>query len=179
MKQLKEYLHFYRNIECLVYDDFSKDKFGYAIMTGVISNTQVAFQNFATSISLVKPVLKPLPSITDHQACAVASIAMRSHNRHYNPQDITYDVIHRNKPTQVCGIEVSCNVKGNKSAVVRIEDEAVYRYQEGISRSKDWISIPNSYEITIYLIDEGFDIFKAISDETAINFYHKPRPTPF
>lgn len=66
-KKIEDYLHLYLGCECLVYDDDNLDKFGYAKLSGTINGANAVFENFAISMRRVKPILRPLSSMTEDE----------------------------------------------------------------------------------------------------------------
>ena len=65
MKELKDYLHLYKECDCRVYEedmiDFTIDK-----MQGCYLN-KVVFKEYGVPIRLVKPILRPLSDMTEDE----------------------------------------------------------------------------------------------------------------
>lgn len=105
--------------------------------------------------------LKSLHDITDEDAIKVASITMRKHNSHYKPEEISYEITHRNTKDQVFAIEINTLVNGWAKYRNRLESkdirttDVVFRSGNNVNPGKEYPST-NQIEVFQFLESQGY-----------------------
>lgn len=123
-------------------------------------------------LSTAKLILKPLSAITDEDAIEVANIAMRRHNRHYKPGDVTYKILTKQAESEgkifyiEVGVCVNAGLYMRKEYKVRLEKNDVstcdWVNKTGGS-NKDYFT-PNTFEIFQFLQMQGYDLPQRMLD---------------